>query len=130
MNTFDLFEKIRAFISSPLERPGPALDRSPYERFAIPFTFKPQLSISEAAIAVGGDLIRIFFGSLLFALWGALAYLAWRAVPFLVLRVAVLMVLVVVLAVAMVLLMLGISALGRIVWPRRSEASPKVSPHI
>jgi hypothetical protein len=34
-------------------------DRSEFERFALPHTFKPRLSFGEAVIAVGATITRI-----------------------------------------------------------------------
>ena len=42
-------------------------DRPGYERFAIPYSFKPRLSLVEALVASLGAFLRIFLGSLLFA---------------------------------------------------------------
>ncbi len=122
-----VFDKIRDFLFPPLERSGPALERSPYERFAIPHSFKPQLSLSQAVIAAGGALLRIFFGSLLFAVWGTYSFLAWSTIPNLIWRSAVLLILGVLFAVLMTLLMLSISALVRMVWPNRQEPAKTAS---
>ena len=48
--------------------------RSGHERFAIPFTFKPQLSFPKAVVATVAAFLRILLGSLLFAVWGAVFY--------------------------------------------------------
>jgi hypothetical protein len=55
-------------------------DRSAYERFAIPYTFKPQLSFSEAVVAAAGAFLRVFCGCLLFAIWGSYSLFAWGTI--------------------------------------------------
>lgn len=94
-----------------------ARDRSSYERFAIPYSFKPQLSLAEAAVAAFGAFIRIVLGSILFAVWGAYILLTWTTVHNLVLRCAAVLALVASLGAAMALLMLGVTALTRRFWP-------------
>jgi hypothetical protein len=118
-----LLEKLRDLTSFPVERDGQDPGRSTYERFAIPYSFKPRLSLAEAVIAAGGALLRIFLGSLLFAVWGAYTFLAWNAVRNVFLRVVVLLALILVFAASMALLMLVISALVRMVWPQPREHS-------
>jgi hypothetical protein len=51
--------------------------RAKYERLAIPYSFKPALSLGEAVIAAFAAFLRIFLGSLLFALCGAYALSVW-----------------------------------------------------
>lgn len=129
MNT-SLLEKLRDLVAFPVESNGVDPARSSYERFAIPYSFKPRLSIREAVVAAGGALLRIFFGSLLFAVWGTYSFLAWSTIRNVFLRGVVLTILVVLFAVSMALLMLAISALVRIVWPHRPEHPLKTSPRI
>jgi hypothetical protein len=64
---------------------GEGGDRSPYERFAIPYSFPPALSASEAVRATLRTFLRILLGSVLFGVWGACALLAWASIgnPFL-----------------------------------------------
>ena len=100
--------------------PGdPGVERSGYERFAIPYTFKPQLSFAEALVAVAASLLRIFLGSLLFAIWGTYSLLAWTAVRNYFWRAAALLPLFVLFLLSFVVLMLAISALARTLSPRR-----------
>jgi hypothetical protein len=98
----------------------PTIDRSVEEearfrneRFAIPYTFKPQLSFSEALVATAGALLRILLGSLLFAIWGTYSLVAWTTIrdPFL--RVGVQLPLFLLFLVSFSLLMLVIAALVR-----------------
>ena len=90
-----------------------ALDRSAYERFAIPFTFKPRLSLAEALVAVFGALLRIFLGCLLFAVWGSYTLFAWSTIPNLLLRVAVVVPMFLLFLFAMALLLLTIAVMMR-----------------
>lgn len=93
--------------------------RSRYERFAIPHSFKPELSFAEAVISAGGALLRIFLGSLLFAVWGTYTFLAWHAIPNVFLRGAALLGLISVFALSFTLLMLAIAALVKRLIPQR-----------
>ena len=47
-----------------------AADRGKYDRLAIPYSFKPSLSVTQAFLAATVAFLRIFLGSLLFAFWG------------------------------------------------------------
>jgi hypothetical protein len=125
-----LLDKLRELTAFPVESNGVDPGRSSYERFAIPYSFKPRLSFAEAVVAAGGALLRIFLGSFLFAVWGTYSFLAWSTIRNFFLRGIVLVVLIVLFAVCMALLMLAISALVRMVWPHRREHPLKVSPRI
>jgi hypothetical protein len=87
--------------------------RPEHERLAIPFTFKPQLSFSEALVATAGALLRILLGSLLFAIWGTYSLVAWGAIrnPFW--RIGVQLPLFLLFLLSLSLLMLAIAALVR-----------------
>jgi hypothetical protein len=63
--------------------------RAKYERLAIPYSFKPALSVGEAVIAAFAALLRIFLGSFLFALCGAYTLSVWSGPYSLFCRVAV-----------------------------------------
>ena len=102
--------------------------RSSYERFAIPYTFKPRLSLAEATISATGAFLRILLGSLLFAVWGTYTRLAWTAIRNVFLRGLVFLALLSFFAVSFALLMLAISALVRAAWPRSHEHSPGPGP--
>jgi hypothetical protein len=67
---------------------GEGGERSQYERFAIPYSFPPALSASEAVRATLRTFLRILLGSVLFGVWGACALLAWASIGNPVLRVA------------------------------------------
>lgn len=65
-----IFNELRRLV---VVMPKPRLELSDgqYERLAIPHTFKPQLSLWEAACSAVAMFLRILLGSLLFAFWGA-----------------------------------------------------------
>jgi hypothetical protein len=115
-------EKLSDAIAFPVERDGADPARSTYERFAIPYSFKPRLSLAEATLAAGGSFLRIFLGSILFAFWGAYTYLACQSVTNLFLRGVVLLVLIALFVVLLGLLMLAITAAIRMLWPGRPQA--------
>jgi hypothetical protein len=128
LTKISLTAKLRELLVSPVARDGrDEPGRSEYERLAIPHTFKPQLSLGEAAIAAAGAFLRILFGSLLFAVWGTYTFLAWNMVRNVLLRGLVLLVLLVLFAAMFVLLMLGIAALVRMFWPQSHPPIPPTS---
>jgi hypothetical protein len=90
-------------------------ERSAHERFALPYVFRPRLSFFEACLEVFAALLKIFFGSLLFAFWGAYSYFLWSTVSSVFLRVIVLLPLLVVFLVLFALLMIAITAAARLV---------------
>jgi hypothetical protein len=92
--------------------------RSSPERFAIPHTFKPQLSLAEAAISAAGAFLRILLGSILFAVWGTYTFYVWSTIRNLFLRGSAVLGLFLLFAVAFTFLMLLISALVRKCLPR------------
>jgi len=96
-----------------------ATDRSVYERFAIPYTFKPQLSLTEAIVAATATFMRIFLGCLLFAVCGSYSLFAWSTIQNLLLRLAAVLALTLLFLVSFAGLMLASSALTRILTPRR-----------
>ena len=116
---FSLSERIADALAFPVERDGSDPARSSYERFAIPYSFKPRLSFAEAVVAAGGAFLRIFLGSILFAFWGAYTYLTCSAVKNVYVRSILIVALVVLFVVLLTLLMMAITALVRMVWPRR-----------
>ena len=111
--------RARALLFPPAVHDDRAADRCVHERFAIPYTFKPQLSLAEAFIAATVALLRIFVGSLLFAVCGTYTLVAWSNIQSLFLRVAAVLSLVLLFLVSLFLLMLASSALTRIYSPRR-----------
>jgi hypothetical protein len=87
--------------------------RPSYERLAIPHTFKPQLSVAEAAISATGAFFRIFFGSILFAVWGTYTFYFWSTIRNVFLRGGVLLALLLGFVISFAFLLLAISALVR-----------------
>ena len=112
--------EVRALLFPSPDFSDPGIERSVYERFAIPYTFKPQLSFAEALVAVAGALLRIFLGSLVFAIWGTYSLQAWAAITSNVWRVAAVLPLLLLFLLPMAAVMIGISALVRTISPRRS----------
>jgi hypothetical protein len=96
------------------------VDRSEYERFALPHDFKPRLSFFEACLAVFAALTKIFLGSLLFAVWGTYSLLAWSTIHSPVMRVIVLLPMLLVFLFFFALVMIGISAAHRSVSHKRA----------
>ena len=114
--------KLRTFLIPPDDRDVGDPARSVYERFAIPHTFKPQLSIAEALISVAGAFLRILLGSILFGFSGAYTILAWNSIRNLFWRVLAVLFLVSVFLISFTFLMLAISALVRMLWPKRKHS--------
>ena len=96
------------------------MDRGVHERFAIPYSFKPQLTLAQAAIAAVVAFLRIFLGSLLFAVWGAYSLAAWTSIRSPFWRIAVVLPMAAGFLLSFCLLMIAISALDRSRSPRRS----------
>jgi hypothetical protein len=107
------------FPPDPAFRDAP--DRSIYERFAIPFAFKPRLSVLEATVAAIATFFRIVLGCLLFAIWGTYTLLVWFDIPNLFWRVAILLPLLAVFLLALALLMLAITALAKVFIPAKTS---------
>jgi hypothetical protein len=87
--TWSRWSEIRALLfSNSVHEVYDASDRRKYERFAIPYTFKPSLSVTQAFLAATVAFLRIFLGALLFAFWGTYSLFTvvriqstfWRAV--------------------------------------------------
>ena len=97
-------------------------DRSVYERFAIPFAFKPRLSVLEAAVAAIAMFLRIVLGCLLFAVWGAYSLLVWCYVDNVFWRFALLLPMLAAFLIALALLLLTITALTRVFIPTKSSS--------
>src|SRR5271165_1893706 len=97
-----------------------AVRRNLADHFAIPHDFPPDLTLKEALVRVGGAIVRIFVGSLLFALWGVASALAWNAIPNPLLRVLALLPLLAVFLVAMTAVMMGVTAVVKKISPKPS----------
>jgi len=98
--------------------PDPAGDRSAYERFALPFTFKPRLSLPEAVVAVAVALARIILGSLLFAVWGSYTYFFWSTIQNHFWRLAVVLPLFAAFLLSLTVLLVAIAAAVRAITTR------------
>jgi hypothetical protein len=107
-------------IAKLLEAPVDVVGRPHYRRLALPFTFKPELSLTEAVIASIAAFLRIFLGSILFGFyaWYSLAALKAIRIPIWQVTAAVPMVAGFLLLFA--LLMAGISACVRRLMPKNS----------
>src|SRR5271165_460462 len=90
------------------------------DRFAIPHDFPPDLTLKEALVRVGGAIVRIFVGSLLFALWGVASALAWNAIQNPFLRVLALLPLLAVFLVTITAVMMGVTAVVKKISPKPS----------
>jgi hypothetical protein len=113
-----IFQWAKALLFPPDVPAGLAGDRSGYERFALPFTFKPRLSLPEAVVAVFGALARIVLGSLLFAVWGSYTYFFWSAIHNSFWRLAVILPLFAAFLVSLTVLLVAISAAVRAITTR------------
>ena len=111
--------RVRTFLFPQADPDDRATERSVYERFAIPYTFKPQLSLAEAIVAAATAFLRIFLGSVIFAVCGTYALFAWSTIHNLLFRIAVMVGWILLFAVLLLLLMLASAALTRIVSPKR-----------
>jgi hypothetical protein len=89
------------------------MESSEYERLALPYVFRPQMSVVDALVGVATAFTRIFLGSLLFAVWGTYTLIAWSSIRNHFWRTAAMLSLVVLFVLLFGLLMLGISALAR-----------------
>lgn len=89
------------------------------ERFAIPFSFTPQLKFTAALVATVGALLRILLGSALFAIWATYSLVAWTAISSPLSRVGALLTLLLLFLLSSALLMLAIAALVRAISPRQ-----------
>ena len=82
-------------------------------RFALPYSFKPQLSLLEAAIAAIATFLRIFLGCLLSAIWGSYMLAAWGWLRGHWWRIPAILLMFGAFAASFIGLMLSISALAR-----------------
>lgn len=94
-------------------------DRSAYERFAIPFIFKPRLSILEATVSAVAMFFRIVAGCVLFAIWGTYTLLVWFDVENLLWRFAILLALLAVFVLSLALMIFVTTALARVFIPTK-----------
>jgi hypothetical protein len=112
-------QKLRVLLGCALAADEWGMESSEYERLALPYVFRPQMSAVEALVGVATAFTRIFWGSLLFAVWGAYTLIAWRSIRNHFWRTAAMLSLVVLFVFLFGLLMLGISALARKLLPKK-----------
>lgn len=112
-------QKIFSRFALPAPQAQSAGPRSIAQRFAVPHSFAPDLSLPEAMIRVAAALARILLGSLLFALWGVFSARTWAAVPSHFWRGASILPLALLFLLPFAALMAGISALVRAVSPKK-----------
>jgi hypothetical protein len=93
--------------------------RSTLSRFAMPYTFGPDLSLAGALVAVAGCLTRIFSAVALFAVWGSLSVRAWSTIANGFFRVAAELPLLLLFLAGLAALMIAISTVERILAPHR-----------
>jgi hypothetical protein len=105
--------RLRSRLFSPIEAQSDAAGRPIYERFAIPYSFKPSLSVGEAVVAAAAAFFRIFFSSLLFAFWGAYSLAAVLRIRHWFWRVIAAALLIAIFLALLTLLLLAISAVAR-----------------
>ena len=96
----------------PERNPGP-------ERFPIPHTFPPQLTLLEAVIATFGAFLRILVGSTLFAIWGWSSLALWQGPQSLALRLGLLALAFLGFGLAFGLMLVVVGTLVRAATPRR-----------
>jgi hypothetical protein len=80
------------------------------DRFRLPHSFHPALTLPEACVAVIGALARIFLGSLLFSVCGALAWHSWATIPEMWLRLTAVLLVALTFLASLAALMIGIKA--------------------
>ena len=95
-------------------------NRSIAERFAIPHTFAPNMSVGEAIVASLAAMARILLGSLLFAVWGVYTIRLYNAIGSPLWRTLVLFPLLLLFAFLFGGLMFVISAIMRKLTPQRT----------
>jgi len=113
------YTKLSRLFGSPERIGGGDSDRSSYERFALPYSFKPRLSVVDAFAAALAAFLRIFFGSLLFAVWGTYTLVCWSTIPSVFWRLSAMLSLFLLFLVLFAALMISIGVLARFV-ARRS----------
>jgi hypothetical protein len=109
--------KLRSLFVAPVERRSVG-ERPAYQRLAIPYSFKPELSFTEAMIGALGAFLRIFLGSILFGVYGWNSIVTWNGIRSPFWRVAAILPMVLLFLLLFAALMAGISAMVRRLLPR------------
>ena len=123
MTPTSIATRLRALVASPFEELPPDPNRSSYERFAIPYTFKPRLSLREATVAAFIAFLRIFLGSLLFGVWGSYTLFAWSKIGNIFVRVVAFIPLLTLFVFLFGALMISLSSLARFALRGKSAGS-------
>lgn len=79
------------------------------DTFGVPHTFNPNLSLTEAVVAVGIAFTRIFLGSLNFSLWGVAVWMTYAAISNPIVRVIAVLPIILLFLISTAALMLGIT---------------------
>ena len=111
-----MIPKPRSPFFEPPRDPG---RRSVAERFAVPYSFPPDLSFPEMLIRLFAALARILLGSSLFALWGIFSARAWNALPGNFWRATAILPLLLLFLIPLTGLMMGISAVVKALSPKQ-----------
>jgi len=106
-----LLRKLQALVFGPAQDCGNAPVQ---ERFELPFTFNPRLSVLQAMVATLAVFFRIVLGCGLLAIWGRYTLMAWANVEHPFLRFVALVSLFSAFLVALAVVMLAISVLTRV----------------
>ena len=93
--------------------------RSIFSRFAVPYTFNPDLSMGEAMARIVLTLARIFSACLLFAVWGGFSAAACSTIQNRYWRLLAALCLLLLFLAALAALMAAISALERKILPSK-----------
>lgn len=67
----------RTLIADP---PAPGKGGPSYQRFALPYSFKPRLSVPHAVVFASSALLQILLGSLLFGVCGTYTIVFWQTI--------------------------------------------------
>jgi hypothetical protein len=92
----------------------PQAQASSYERFAIPYSFKPRLSVGEAVVFASSALLQILLSSLLFAVCGTYAVVFWQTIHNIFLRLLAVLAAGITFLILFPLLLIAIRALQRL----------------
>ncbi len=117
MNVGSIGSKMRLWFVAPIERHGHG-ERPAYQRLTVPYSFKPELSFTEAIIGALGAFLRIFLGSILFGVYGWNAIVTWNGIRSPFWRGAAVVPMVLLFLLLFALLMAAISAMVRKLLPR------------
>lgn len=118
--------KISSFVKA-FDTPFDRVGRPDYRRLAVPYSFKPELSFSEAIIAALTAFLRIFLGSILFGFYGWYSLVALRRMADPLVRTAAALALVGGFLLLFALLMAAISVCARKLAPKKSSDKTRLA---